>query len=40
MIIILSKLFGGAGGSVVEKISGVVDKFVEQKTKKQHLKKK
>ena len=31
---ILSKLFGNAGGSVVEKISGVVDKCVTTKDEK------
>ena len=31
---ILAKLFGNAGGSVVEKISGVVDKFVRTKDEK------
>ena len=31
---ILGKLFGNAGGSVVEKISGVVDKFVRTKDEK------
>ena len=31
---ILSKLFGNAGGSVIEKISGVVDKFVRTKDEK------
>ena len=31
---ILAKLFGKAGGSVVEKISGVVDKFVHTKDEK------
>ena len=31
---ILGKLFGNAGGSVVEKISGVVDKFVWTKDEK------
>ena len=31
---ILGKLFGNAGGSVVEKISGVVDKFVMTKDEK------
>ena len=31
---ILAKLFGSAGGSVVEKISGVVDKFVRTKDEK------
>ena len=31
---LLSKLFGNAGGSVVEKISGVVDKFVHTKDEK------
>ena len=31
---ILGKLFGNAGGSVIEKISGVVDKFVHTKDEK------
>lgn len=31
---ILAKLFGNAGGSVVEKISGVVDRFVRTKDEK------
>ena len=31
---ILGKLFGNAGGSVVEKISGVVDRFVRTKDEK------
>ena len=31
---ILGNLFGNAGGSVVEKISGVVDKFVRTKDEK------
>jgi len=31
---ILGKLFGEAGGSVIEKISGVVDKFVHTKDEK------
>ena len=31
---ILAKLFGNAGGSIVEKISGVVDKFVRTKDEK------
>ena len=31
---ILAKLFGNAGGSVVEKISGVVDKFIHTKDEK------
>ena len=31
---LLSKLFGNAGGSVIEKISGVVDKFVHTKDEK------
>ena len=36
---ILAKLFGGAGGSVVEKISGVVDKFVRTKDEKAEFEK-
>ena len=31
---ILGKLFGNAGGSVIDKISGVVDKFVHTKDEK------
>ena len=31
---LLSKLFGNAGGSVMEKISGVVDKFIHTKDEK------
>jgi len=31
---ILGKLFGNAGGSVIQKISGVVDKFVQTKDEK------
>jgi hypothetical protein len=31
---LLGKLFGNAGGSVIEKISGVVDKFVHTKDEK------
>lgn len=31
---LLSKLFGNAGGSVIEKISGVVDKFIHTKDEK------
>ena len=34
MIKILGKLFGNAGGSVIDKISGVVDKFVHTKDEK------
>ena len=36
---ILAKLFGNAGGSVVEKISGVVDKFVRTKDEKAQFEK-
>ena len=31
---ILAKIFGKAGGSVAEKISGIVDKFVHTKDEK------
>jgi len=31
---ILAKIFGGAGGSIADKISGVVDKFVQTKDEK------
>jgi len=31
---LLGKLFGNAGGSVIEKISGVVDKFIHTKDEK------
>jgi hypothetical protein len=31
---LLGKLFGNAGGSVIQKISGVVDKFVQTKDEK------
>ena len=36
---LLAKLFGGAGGSVIEKISGVVDKFVRTKDEKANFEK-
>ena len=36
---ILAKLFGNAGGGVVEKISGVVDKFVRTKDEKAQFEK-
>ena len=31
---ILAKIFGGAGGSIADKISGVVDRFVQTKDEK------
>ncbi len=31
---LLAKLFGGAGGSILEKISGVADKFIQTKEEK------
>mgnify|MGYP001124627624 FL=1 len=31
---LLVKLFGGAGGSILEKISGVADKFIQTKEEK------
>jgi hypothetical protein len=37
---ILGKLFGNAGGSVVEKLAGVADKFIRTKDEKAELKKK
>ena len=36
---ILAKIFGGAAGEVTDKLSGVVDRLLELKTKKQILKK-
>ena len=36
---ILAKLFGNAGGGVVEKISGVVDRFVRTKDEKANFEK-
>jgi len=36
---LLAKLFGGAGGGIVEKISGVVDKFVRTKDEKAEFEK-
>ena len=36
---LLAKLFGNAGGGVVEKISGVVDKFVRTKDEKAQFEK-
>ena len=36
---LLAKLFGGAGGGIVDKISGVVDKFVRTKDKKAEFEK-
>ena len=37
---LLAKLFGNAGGSILEKISGVADKFIQTKEEKAALKKK
>ena len=31
---LLANLFGGAGGSILEKISGVADKFIQTKEEK------
>ena len=31
---LLAKLFGGAGGGVIEKLSGVADKFIQTKEEK------
>jgi len=36
---ILAKLFGNAGGGIVEKLSGVVDKFVRTKDEKAEFEK-
>ena len=36
---LLAKLFGGAGGGIVDKISGVVDKFVRTKDEKAEFEK-
>jgi len=36
---LLAKLFGGAGGSVLEKLSGVADKFIQTKEEKAQFEK-
>ena len=36
---LLAKLFGGAGGGIVDKISGVVDRFVRTKDEKAEFEK-
>ena len=36
---LLAKLFGGAGGGIVDKLSGVVDKFVRTKDEKAEFEK-
>ena len=37
---ILSKLFGNAGGAVVDKLAGVADKFIRTKDEKAEFEKK
>jgi|TARA_R110001606_G_scaffold384760_1_gene547855 hypothetical protein len=36
---LLAKLFGGAGGSILEKLSGVADKFIQTKEEKDQFQK-
>jgi len=36
---LLSKLFGGAGGGIIEKLSGVADKFIQTKEEKAQFEK-
>ena len=36
---LLSKLFGNAGGSILEKLSGVADKFIQTKEEKDQFQK-
>jgi len=36
---LLAKLFGGAGGGVIEKLSGVADKFIQTKEEKAQFEK-
>jgi|TARA_S200002703_G_scaffold26910_2_gene23056 cation transport ATPase len=36
---LLAKLFGGAGGSILEKLSGVADKFIQTKEEKAQFEK-
>jgi cation transport ATPase len=36
---LLAKLFGGAGGGIIEKLSGVADKFIQTKEEKAQFEK-